>query len=370
MTPGLLARIPLLAPRRDSPRAASSRRAAARRTVVWAGLAGVAALVAMSVAIETVQPEWRDPEFGHRIKRLRTIHAAAPDRPLVLFLGTSRAQNAFDPAAMGFADEPGSPLVFNFGQSGALPVKVWLTFERIRDAGIRPSAILVETLPFWLFSDGPVEVQFENMVPRLSATDLHHLAPYSADPGSLRTKWLAARVAPWHAQRVVLMSHWLPRWQRWGERIDPQWDGMAPNGFVPYPQQFANAEFRPIATAHAHEEYGGVYAGFGIGETSRRALGDLVARCRSEGIAVAFVEPPVSPMFRSWFKPGVWVDGENHLRAFARELGVEVFPPFEGLAEADFIDGHHMLENAAEKYSRWLADTHLKPWLSHRGVGQ
>lgn len=370
MTPGLLARMPLLAPRRDSLGAVTSRRDSARRTVLWACLAGVTAMVAMSAAIESVKPEWRDPEFGHRIKRLKTIHGAAPARPLVLFLGTSRAQNAFDPAAMGFAEESGSPLAFNFGQSGAPPLRILLTLLRILDAGIRPSAVIVEMLPFSLIFDGPAEVEFENIVPRLSAADLRRLVPYSMDPVDLHQKWLAARVAPWHAQRTVLMSHWLPRWQRWGERIDPQWDGMEPNGFVPYPQQFANAEFRPIATAHAHEEYGGVFAGFGFGDMSRRALGDLVARCRAEGIAVAFVEPPVSPMFRGWFRPGVWVNGENQLRALARELGVEVFPPFDGLAEADFIDGHHMLEGGAEKYSRWLAETHLKPWLARQGVGR
>jgi len=101
-----------------------------------------------------------------------------------------------------------------------------------------------------------------------------------------------------------------------------------------------------------------------------RPLRDLVARCRAEAIPIAFVEPPVSPTFRGWFGPGVWVSGSERFRAFARALGVEQFPPFEGLAEADFIDGHHMLGPGAERYSRWLADTHLKPWLAQRGIAR
>ena len=65
---------------------------------------------------------WRDPEFGHRLPASRTRTRIA-DRPLVLILGTSRAQNAFDPSAMGFGDEPGVPRAFNYGQSAAPPLK-------------------------------------------------------------------------------------------------------------------------------------------------------------------------------------------------------------------------------------------------------
>ena len=85
---------------------------------------------------------------------------------------------------------------------------------------------------------------------------------------------------------------------------------------------------------------------------------------------MAFVEPPVSPMFRGWFHPGAWASGDERVRAFAHDLDVELFPPFTGLAEEDFIDGHHMLQPAAARYSRWLADTYLKPWLMRRGVAR
>ncbi|MFO0823844.1 MAG: hypothetical protein U0792_12135 [Gemmataceae bacterium] len=41
-----------------------------------------------------------------------------------------------------------------------------------------------------------------------------------------------------------------------------------------------------------------------------------------------------------------------------------VFSPWQDGTEDEFMDGHHMLKHGAERYSRWLADTHLKPWLS------
>jgi len=265
---------------------------------------------------------------------------------------------------MPFPGEPGSLLVFNFGQSGSPPLKVLLTLERLLDAGIHPSAVMLETLPIWLVADGPAERIFRDAEARLSAGDLRRLAPYSADRSTLSRHWLEARIAPWSAHRVVLMSHWLPRWLKWGDRIDPQWEGMRPDGFVPYPNQFATSEFRAIATAHARDEHAGSFAGYAFGESSVRALRDLVDRCRRERIDLIWVEPPVSPMFRGWFTPGVWDGGDERLRLLAADLGVEFAPPIEGLDEAHFIDGHHLLSESAVIYSRRLAEQYLGPWLA------
>lgn len=367
MIPVLLAKVRLSwGPDRARPKAGSRNRSA--RAGVLAGVVfGLAAMLGMSTALETVKPEWRDPEYGHRLILLRRHQCESPDRPLVLAFGTSRTQNAIAPSAMGFPAEPGSPLVFNFGQSGSPPLKILLTLLRLLDDGIRPGAVIVEVLPVWLAADGPAERMLRDGEPRLSSGDLRRLAPYCTDRVALERKWLTARLAPWSAQRVVLMSHWLPRWLKWGERIDPQWEGMQADGFVPYPDQFASPAFRELATAHAKREHAAVSAGHAFGESSLRALRDLVKRCHDERIPVLFVEPPVSPMFRGWFRPGVWESGKERLRAFAGELGVELVSPFAGLEESDYIDGHHMLRSGAEKYSRWLADTHLRTWLADRG---
>jgi hypothetical protein len=82
---------------------------------------------------------------------------------------------------------------------------------------------------------------------------------------------------------------------------------------------------------------------------------------------VAFVVPPVSPEFRSWFKPRAWAAADACLRNLADGLAVPVFPSPAGFAESEFVDGHHMLPPAAARYSRWLAETHLKPWLARKG---
>jgi hypothetical protein len=162
------------------------------------------------------------------------------------------------------------------------------------------------------------------------------------------------------------MSHWLPRWLTWQRRIEFLWELVDADGFQPVAA--VSPEFRASSVAKARREYAHAFAAFRPGDASVRALADLVALCRAEGIAVAFFVPPVSPDFRRQFAPGVFEAGERYTVRLGREFGVEVFPALPAAGEDEFIDGHHPLRHGAERYSRWLADTHLGPWLAKQGV--
>jgi len=349
-----------------APRTASQsthfRRRSARTALAFGLLSTLIAMAGISTALETVKPEWRDPEFGHRIARIREIQKQNPSHSFVLALGTSRTQNAIQPSAMGFLDDAGTLRVFNFGQSGASPLKLLLNLLRILDTGIKPAAILVEVLPVWLTMDGTAEEQFRDKASQLSRVDLRHLATYCNNPDQLQSQWLAARAVPWYSQRISLMSHWLPQWMPWQMRINSQWQRMEPDGFVPFLYTVPPPEFRAEATAKTREQYAGSFGGFRLSEMSKRTLRDLVSRCRAEGIPVAFFIPPVAPNFRGWFEPHAWLAGETDLRALCLEVNVELFQSPDHFADDDFADGHHMLRNSVERYSRWLADTHIRAW--------
>ena len=101
------------------------------------------ATAALAVSLETVKPEWRDPEYGYRLKQLRQWRREAPDRPLVVMFGSSRTQMGISPTAMGFPDEPGSPVVYNFGYRGGRPVWVWLNLMRLLVDGVKPDFVLI-----------------------------------------------------------------------------------------------------------------------------------------------------------------------------------------------------------------------------------
>src|SRR5262245_61885792 len=89
-----LLRPPAAAPLRAPARPTRSR---AKRTVL-AGFAFAALLhLGLNVALDTVKPEWRDPEYGHRVKELKPLAATAGSRPVVVALGSSRSQMGLSP---------------------------------------------------------------------------------------------------------------------------------------------------------------------------------------------------------------------------------------------------------------------------------
>ena len=148
MISGLLAKLRLLgsaAPPRPKPTPARSSRRKSARAAVWSGVAAFAAMTAgMAAAIDTVKSEWRDPEFALRLNQVQEWKAKAPQRPLVLAFGSSRTQMGLSPAAMDFPDEPGSPVVYNFGYRAAHPLGAWFHFTRVLDSGLKPDAVLIQ----------------------------------------------------------------------------------------------------------------------------------------------------------------------------------------------------------------------------------
>src|SRR5262249_15863042 len=93
-----------------------TRRAA--RTAVLSGAPGlVLGMAGLAVVVETIRPEWRDPEYGHRLKRFQLLIAhnsrTGNSRPIVVAIGSSRVAHGFSPPHLGLDDTPTSPLVLN-----------------------------------------------------------------------------------------------------------------------------------------------------------------------------------------------------------------------------------------------------------------
>ncbi len=318
------------------------------RAAILVGAATVAAaVIALAAAVETVKPEWRDPEYGHRLKQLHALRAAHPGRPLVLAVGSSRTQMGVSPAAMGL---PGA-LVYNFGQSGAGPLRVHLTVERLAAEGIVPDVLLVEFFPAAFAHDGPAEEQLKDLTARLSWADVRRLAPFTADPAVLQRRWAGERVRSWHSLRLVLMSHAQPNWLPWRDRLDFQWDMTDPFGFAPYPHDHVSEPDRDRAIRRVRDQYGWLERGYRVGAMSDRVFRDLLGRCRDRGTRVVLFRTPEGPSFRA-----LAAAAEPVVCAYLAGAGVSVVEPERDYAETDFADGHHLLRSAAGRFSRQLGD--------------
>jgi hypothetical protein len=342
---------------------AASRRNAARRAALWGLFAFGVVTAALAVSLETVKPEWRDPEYGHRIRQLRKWKAEAPARPLVVVFGSSRTQMGISPAAMGFPDEPGSPVVYNFGYRAGRLFRSWFQLMRVLDSGPKPDYILVQLSMVDLLNGIDGDLLSPEWGGRLGASDFHRLAPYLSDLAPFRRTWAGARLTGWSAHRGSIVSDVMPGLQPAGRRVDYYWERLDRYGFVPHHIEVLMPSARKAMYDWSHEMHSPAFSRESFAAISDRAIRDLVARCRAERIPVAFFWAPESATYRSWYTDGARAAMDAYQRRLVAEFGVAVFPAPEDLPDTDFVDGYHLMRHGAEKYSRWLADTHLKPWL-------
>jgi hypothetical protein len=112
------------------------------------------------------------------------------------------------------------------------------------------------------------------------------------------------------------------------------------------------------------ERFARTLANSSVAVSARRAYSLLIDHCRKDGIPVAVVWLPLAPLLTGWVNPELQHDCIEFTRELGRERGVPIFPPPDWLMDDDFAEGHHLLPQSAARYSRWLADTHLKPWLA------
>jgi hypothetical protein len=323
----------------------------------------VLAHLGLAVALETVLPQLRDPEYGYRMVRVREQQRRHPARPLVLVMGTSRTANGFDPTAAGFPDAPGEPLLFNFGTAGGWPIYVRTRLSALRAEGVRPDAVVVELFLVALTMQASPDHLCGLIAPKLTAGDLRRLQSQVADPMALCRSWAAARLNSWQTQRMVILNHVALDMIPPPQRINHYWENTHRFGFDPYPLNRTD-ELRESRRKVTQRLYSGSARVPRIDGEADHAVRELIADCRAAGTPIAFFTTPESPVFRSWYTPEARAGQLGYLRRLSEEFGCPVFPAPDDFAEEDFGDGHHMLPSAAARFSRQLAAHHIRPWLA------
>jgi hypothetical protein len=235
---------------------------------------------------------------------------------------------------------------------------------------VKPDAVLIQLAAPELVIPGSAEKQYAVWIPRLGFGDVARWEPYTKDPTALRRELAWVRVKPWISHREAILSDTLPDWQTPIQRREFSWEWMDEFGFAPHPSVTVDPARRADLHRHVRSVHARSLNRFAPSEIVHRVLGDLVGLCRAEGVPVALYWAPTSPTYRTWVSPASQAALAAYHDRLVRELGVPVFPAPDHLTEDDFADGDHLLGSGAERYSRWLADTHLKPWLASQGVGR
>jgi hypothetical protein len=308
---------------------------------------------------------WMDESWAYNRTRVehakwRQLHerlAETPDRPLVLMLGSSRSDWAFQAGQLSGQRGPdGRPLLaYNLAVPTTGPIHEALYLNDLLDEGIRPRLLLVEYVTTHLNQSQRGAISEEHFtVPQwLSAHQVFFMRPYFSNKRRMMFGWLESRLAPWYGYRLAVHEHLQGR-HSWRNPYDQQERPMDEWGWRMLYDDPNTPKFRARRWAGAARMYADSLKQFRLGPGPVQAMRDLLARCRREHIPVALVRMPVTQEFQQMFP----AQGRADLDKLFAELsaGVHVIDASDWLALEDFDDGHHLQRIGAEKYSRRMVE--------------
>ena len=326
----------------------------ARQTLLWALGIFVLMQAGLALGIERWLPEFRDPLYAFKARRLRERTVDNPTKPLsVVLLGSSRTIFGFK---AGLIEQPlseaaGRPVVaFNFGVTGAGPVTNLMMLRRLLAEGIRPDLLLIEVLPPLL--NGRPEVAEVNRLnsDRLWRGDLPLVERYGRAHWDLQEDWWLSCVVPWYEHRFAILSRAMPGYLPWRLRLD-WFQTIDGSGWVNSPAGMASTEYRSAAIKRTHDEYSAYLKGFQLGGAPSDAFREELQLCQREGIRVVLLLMPEGSDFRSWYAPGDWRQVEEFVAGLQREFHVPLINAREWIADEYFSDSHHLLAAGAEEFT-------------------
>ncbi|HEY7428290.1 MAG TPA: DUF1574 family protein [Gemmataceae bacterium] len=327
----------------------------AGRVLLWSLCFYALAALALNLVMDRWCPNLAESLYRTKWEGLCRLTTEAPDRPLVVMLGSSRADGNFQAGRLdGLSGPDGQPLAaYNFGIPKAGPIHEYLHLREMLDQGIRPRLLLVEFLPP-LFNDSHTRLAFEENWTEpewVTGRQFVRMAPYFIHPVRKGGVWLEARLAPWYVFRPLLPLSPLSPWGTSGESApDPyprdRWGCRCPEPLTPEERS---------RRWEITRQYIPSLERFKLGTKPVQAMRDLLACSRREHIPTALVLAPESQEFRSWYTPQCRAALRDFLAELQADYGVEVLDASAWLEDDDdFMDGHHLNDSGATKFTARL----------------
>ncbi|OYV90071.1 MAG: hypothetical protein B7Z73_06395 [Planctomycetia bacterium 21-64-5] len=260
--------------------------------------------MAANFAADFIEPGLREPEYGRKLALLKTQLRQLPQRPLLLLLGSSRTAYGVRPDRLFDAATVETPLVYNFGILGGGPLYELLYFQRLLAAGIRPRWVVIEVHPALL-----------KTAPELMGA---HIPPI---------------------ERCDACDLWFLR-------------------------DYLDAAMRQARAKLVRQIYAPGYRDFEVSDRPNRALRQILALCRQEGIVAALLLMPEAEELRDAEVTLAQQRISRYLWELGREYDAQVFDASHWCHDADFADGQHLLADAAERLSVKLGQDALRGWLA------
>lgn len=319
--------------------------------------------VLTSAVADFIEPGLRDPEYGRKLAYLQTQRHRAPERPLLIFLGSSRT--AYGIEANEALTDRESPLAFNFGILAGGPIYEMLYFRRLLAEGIRPKWLVLEIHPGFLHVVPNLMLAHRPAVERCDARDMYALHGYVDHPWRDWLAWLRYRSAISYQLRVELMRRIAPGWVPAPAAPDvTALDRTTPYGWVPLPWPRPDAALRKQRAKWGCEAFGAGYQDFQVSDRTNRALRDVLDTCRREQIDVSLLLMPESEEIRDASARLAQRDVLRYLSRLSLEYAAPIVDATAWCANEEFADGQHLLPEAGTRFARRLGREVLSGWIA------
>jgi hypothetical protein len=317
--------------------------------------------VTLAGLIERAWPDVRDPEWHLLVERLRHRQAEAAGRPLVVVLGSSRSEMAIDAARL--SRSPSGPVVFNASVPAGGPLLQKVLLDRLLAEGIRPDRVAIEVMPPYFSEVGACHEEGSPAWQRLTLAELLDLVPQAREPSRLLKPWLRARLLPLSAHHPSLQRRLLPaKLCPAGDVTGSDRDG---HGWRPgTPECLAR---RAELTQFMLAQYDRALRSPVLFEPRLRRLGELLVRCRQEGIGCVMFLSPENSEFRSRPTASFRQALDTALTRLAGEHGVRLHDARTWLSDEEFVDGHHVTTGGAIRFTTRF-EKHLLNQRARQGV--
>jgi len=338
-----------------------------RACLFWGGAFFAVANVALLIGTQGRWPQLRDPEFGYKLIGLRQQMEAEPDRPLLVFLGSSRTGQGMRLGVVPALTTPDGRtlLMYNFSQVGSGPLAELVCLRRLLDAGIRPNWLAIEILPPLLGRPFDAVGHPKAGVSRLTWSDVDLLQRYVPQSFALAHHWFQAQLAPWHSHRFSIMNHYASEWLPWRLRLD-HWKVLDNWGWSGTGVETEEPVKNPAAFEVARNTYVEELKHFDIAPMQDRALRDLIALCRQEGIPTVLYLMPEGRLFQSWYVPATRACIDSYLTRLSQECNVPIVDARNWMADDYFLDSHHLDRRGATRFTRRFGEEVIPYLLQDR----
>lgn len=278
----------------------------------------VALFAVLNLVVLALEPHFmriRMYDLQYGAVRVRD-YADAP-RPDILFMGSSRALNGFDPAQteseIAHSDNV-AVHALNLGVAGGSIDVNYLILKNIISEKKQPSVIVYGLSEFELLSLTSDDLAQQLEVPLLERLD--DLPLYGGATADDKVSFVLKRLLPLYRDHELIRSALSIRFnpndaahQYYVEHHD-----LPANGFVPLPTSVTASA---AALAQHREEYGYKLSRYHIDPAALARLHAFITLAQSRGIAVVLVNMPVTPEHRA-----LWGSAENIGRYRAAVQGV------------------------------------------------